>query len=255
MTRGELLEALRRLGELLPENAQIVIAGGAALILGDHVDRGTGAGDVVYADPPLVQLRSAILQVAQERGLSPLWLNDGVKAFGDALPDDFDQRTDRMGTFGNLRVLLLGPMGLILSRFYGGRVVDLADLDENPENAAKKAAHSGFYANIDENPERARLPPPSDPDPLRISTKIRKTPSKARRFPDFRPANPTPLSFPLDPEPSLETRRTGRAPKPNPGPTSGPRFGGWSPVLNAASTSNGRRARKRYSHLDPRPRL
>ena len=129
MTRDELLEALRRLGELLPEKAQIVMAGGAALILGDYVDRGTGDGDVVYADPPLVQLRSAIQQVAQERGLSPLWLNDGVKAFGDVLPDDFDQRTDRMGTFGNLRVLLLGRMDLILSKFYGGRVVDLADLD------------------------------------------------------------------------------------------------------------------------------
>jgi hypothetical protein len=128
MTRDELVEALRRLGELVPQKAQIVIAGGAALILGDYVGRGTGDGDVVYANPPLVQLRSAILQVAQERGLSSRWLNDGVKAFGDVLPDDFDQRTDRMGTFGNLRVLLLGRMDLILSKFYGGREVDLEDL-------------------------------------------------------------------------------------------------------------------------------
>lgn len=128
MTRDELLEALRRLGELVPQKAQIVIAGGAALILGDYVDRATGDGDVVYANPPLAQLRSAILQVAQERGLSPRWLNDGVKAFGDVLPDDFDQRTDRMGTFGDLRVLLLGRMDLILSKFYGGREVDLEDL-------------------------------------------------------------------------------------------------------------------------------
>lgn len=45
MTRDELVEALRRLGELLPEKAQIVIAGGAALILGDYVDRGTSDGE------------------------------------------------------------------------------------------------------------------------------------------------------------------------------------------------------------------
>lgn len=122
------MEALQRLGELIPEKAQIVIAGGAALILGDYVDRVTADGDVVYADPPLVQLRSAILQVALERGLSRRWLNDGVKAFGDVLPDDFDRRTDRMGTFGNLRVLLLGRMDLILGKFYGGREVDLEDL-------------------------------------------------------------------------------------------------------------------------------
>jgi len=128
MTRYELLEALQRLGELIPQKAQIVIAGGAALILGEYIERGTGDGDVVHSDPPLVQLRSAIRQVAQEEGLSPHWLNDGVKAFGDVLPDDFDQRTDRIGTFGNLRVLLLGRMDLILGKFYGGREVDLEDL-------------------------------------------------------------------------------------------------------------------------------
>ena len=122
------MDALERLGELIPEKAQIVIAGGPALILGDYVDRGTADGDVVYADPPLAQLRLAILQVAQERGLSPRWLNDGAKAFGDVLPDDFRQRSDRMGTFGNLRVLLLGRMDLILGKFYGGREVDLEDL-------------------------------------------------------------------------------------------------------------------------------
>jgi hypothetical protein len=128
MTKAELLDALQRLGELIPQKAQIVIAGGAALILGGYVDRGTGDGDVVYADPPLVQLRSAILQVAKERGLSTHWLNDGVKAFGEVLPDDFEERMDRMGTFGNLRVMLLGRMDLILSKFYGGREVDLEDL-------------------------------------------------------------------------------------------------------------------------------
>lgn len=130
MNGNELVEALARLGDLLPERAQVVIAGGAALILGGYIDRGTADGDVVYADPPLAQLRSAIIQVAREKGLSPDWLNDGVMAFGDVLPEDFEDRTDRMGTFGNLRVLLLGRLDLILSKFYGGREVDLQDLAE-----------------------------------------------------------------------------------------------------------------------------
>ena len=129
MTRYELLEALQRLGELIPQEAQIVIAGGAALILGDYVERGTADGDVVHSSPSLAHLRSAIIQVAQEKGLSPHWLNDGVKAFTHVLPDDFQQRTERMGTFGNLRVFLLGRMDLIVSKFYGGREVDFEDLD------------------------------------------------------------------------------------------------------------------------------
>lgn len=117
MTRDELLGALERLGERVPEQAQVVIAGGAALILGGYINRGTADGDVVYAEPPLAQLRSAIRQVAEEMGLSPHWLNDGVKAFADVLPEGFAERTDRLGTFGNLRVLLLGRVDLILSKF------------------------------------------------------------------------------------------------------------------------------------------
>ncbi|MFH1575276.1 MAG: DUF6036 family nucleotidyltransferase, partial [Acidobacteriota bacterium] len=130
MTRDELLAALDRLGEMLPEKAQIVIAGGAALILGGYIERGTADADVVHSTPPLAQLRSAIRQVAEEKGLSSDWLNDGVKAFGDVLPDDFEDRTDRIGTYGNLRVLLLGRMDLILSKFYAGREVDFEDLAE-----------------------------------------------------------------------------------------------------------------------------
>lgn len=130
MTRDELLEALERLGDRVPEQAQVVIAGGAALILGGYINRGTADGDVVYAEPPLAQLGSAIRQVAEEMGLSPHWLNDGVKAFADVLPEGFAERTDRLGTFGNLRVLLLGRVDLILSKFYGGREVDFEDLDK-----------------------------------------------------------------------------------------------------------------------------
>jgi hypothetical protein len=62
-------------------------------------------------------------------------------------------------------------------------------MDENPENAAKKPAHSEFYANNDENPERALALPTPIQDPLRIMTKIRKTPPEGRRFPDFRLPN------------------------------------------------------------------
>jgi hypothetical protein len=70
MSRDELLAALERLGDLLPKEAQVVIAGGAALILGGYVERATADADVVHSEPRLAQLRSAILQVAEEKGLS-----------------------------------------------------------------------------------------------------------------------------------------------------------------------------------------
>ncbi len=56
MTRHELLDALQRLGELIPQKAQIGIAGGAALILGEvwmqlYLEQGAD-GDVQEDEAP-----------------------------------------------------------------------------------------------------------------------------------------------------------------------------------------------------------
>jgi hypothetical protein len=100
-----------------------------------------------------------------------------------------------------------------------------ANIDENPENAFESAAFSGF----------------SSCEPRRPCTSQSAQNGHSGR------------------EGLGGNRPSGRegpgGNRPCPGPTSGPNFRGGSPALNAASTSNGRRARRRYSHLDPRPRL
>ena len=106
-------------------------------------------------------------------------------------------------------------------------------------------ARPGFYANIDENPENA---------------------FESAAFSGFSSCGPRRPCTSQSAQNGHSGREGlgGKCPsgreglggnRPCPGPTSGPNFRGGSPALNTASTSNGRRARRRYSHLDPRPRL
>ena len=86
LERTELLLAFERLGALCPRNAEIVLAGGAALILGGYIERGTDDGDVIHSEPKLTEIRDLIVAVADEQNLGQGWLNDGVKAWADVLP-------------------------------------------------------------------------------------------------------------------------------------------------------------------------
>lgn len=130
MNRTDLEVALERLGSRCPEDSEIVLAGGSALILGGYIDRGTSDGDVIHADPRLTELRRDIEAVAGELDLPPGWLNDGVKAWVGVLPPDFQQRLEAVGTFGNLRVRRLGRLDLLVMKFSSLRAVDLDDIDE-----------------------------------------------------------------------------------------------------------------------------
>jgi hypothetical protein len=148
MNRTDLEIALERLGGRCPDDCEIVLAGGSALILGGYIDRGTSDGDVIHADPRLAELRSHIAAVADELDLPPGWLNDGVKAWAGVLPPDFRSRLKDVGTFGNLRVRRLGRLDLLVMKFSSLRAVDLDDLDELGPTAEEVAFVRGEMGRI-----------------------------------------------------------------------------------------------------------
>lgn len=113
-----------------PRDTEIVLAGGAALILGGYIERGTDDGDVIHSEPKLADIRDLIAAVADEQGLGSGWLNDGVKAWADVLPAGFNSPLEEVGTFGNLRVRRLGRLDLLVMKFFASRVGDLDDLEE-----------------------------------------------------------------------------------------------------------------------------
>lgn len=128
MERGELIQALERLGTLCAAGTEIVLAGGAALILAGYIERGTDDGDVIHSEPKLAELEDVLATVAEERDLPDDWLDDGVKAWADVLPPDFLDRMEEVGAFGNFRVRRLGRLDLLVMKFFALRAQDLEDI-------------------------------------------------------------------------------------------------------------------------------
>ncbi|HEX8672925.1 MAG TPA: DUF6036 family nucleotidyltransferase [Longimicrobium sp.] len=124
MERSELIQALERLGTLCAPGTEIVLAGGAALILAGYIDR----GDVIHSDPKLSDLEDVLAIVAEERDLPGAWLNDGVKAWADVLPPDFLDRLEEVGVFTNLCVRWLGRLDLLVMKCFALRAQDLDDI-------------------------------------------------------------------------------------------------------------------------------
>lgn len=128
MIRKDFLAAFTALGARLRASTEIVIAGGAALMLLGIIDRETGDSDAIESRPKLSTFAADIAAVAEELDLPPGWLNDGVSAHRDVLPTDYQLRLTDIGTFGALRVRALGRVDLILMKLAAGRPRDLEDL-------------------------------------------------------------------------------------------------------------------------------
>jgi len=137
MLRNEFLQAFGLLGARLHAQAEIVIAGGSALVLLGVVDRATADADAVASRPKLSTLSRDIEAVAEALGLPPTWVNDGVTAYRDLLPADYRTRLVLVGTFGQLTVQSLGRPDLILMKIAAGRPRDLDDLQALAPTAAE----------------------------------------------------------------------------------------------------------------------
>ena len=85
LTRDQIEQALRRLGEIAVSEGQTIemlIVGGAAMMLGYNARPSTRDVDGVFFEPPLASvIRRWIEQVAMDARLPSDWLNDAAKRF------------------------------------------------------------------------------------------------------------------------------------------------------------------------------
>ncbi len=139
------------------------------MILAGYIDRDTGDSDAIWSNPKLSLLQHSIEEVAEELELKPDWLNDGIKAYANLLPNDFRTRCVAVGMFGNLTVQMLGRRDLILMKLAAMRPRDLDDVHVmNPT--------AGEISFVESQLERI-----SDTDPkaaLRIQLYLRQTGSQ-----------------------------------------------------------------------------
>lgn len=85
LTRDQIEQALRRLGEIAVSEGQsieLLIVGGAAMMLGYDARPATRDVDAVFFEPPATSvIRRWVEQVASSAGLPNDWLNDAAKGF------------------------------------------------------------------------------------------------------------------------------------------------------------------------------
>jgi hypothetical protein len=85
LTRSDIENALRRLGELAlqqDETIELLVVGGAAMVLGYDARLATHDVDAIAVQPESARLvRSLVQQIAAELDWPSDWLNDGAKGF------------------------------------------------------------------------------------------------------------------------------------------------------------------------------
>lgn len=130
MDKGELMEALQRLDKRLSSPIDIVLIGGAAMILHFGASRATRDIDVLVLSGDLAELRHAAKTVAQEHNLPEDWLSDAGKGFADIFPPDFYHRLVPLEfEFQHLRLYVLGRPEQAAMKIVALREQDLEDLE------------------------------------------------------------------------------------------------------------------------------
>lgn len=127
-------QALRRLGDVVEYHCdiEILLVGGAAGMLTGVLapTRVTTDCDVMISIPrdAMSAIERGAGKVADERNLSPTWLNHDVQLRLDALPEGWGSRKILVGVYGRLHVYAASRPDLIAMKVLAGRDQDIEDL-------------------------------------------------------------------------------------------------------------------------------
>lgn len=130
MDKQELTDLLQAVDRRLASTCEVVLVGGAAMILHFGAGRTTLDVDVLALRGDKEDLIRAAAAVAQEHGLPPNWISDAVKGFADILPPDFQQRLTRLDLpVKQLHIYVLGLPEQVAMKIVALREQDLEDLE------------------------------------------------------------------------------------------------------------------------------
>ena len=130
MDKHELTDLLRELDARLSSPCDLVLIGGAAMILHFGARRATRDIDMLVLRGDLAKLRQAVKMLARERDLPEDWMSDAAKGFADILPPDFYHRLATLDLpFRYLRLYALGRPEQVAMKIVALREQDLEDLE------------------------------------------------------------------------------------------------------------------------------
>jgi len=127
MEKNIMLKAFGALDRELREKAQILIGGGAAMLLAHHVPLSTMDIDGVLFKSALTpaQMDPLIKKVGSELKIGAHWFNDYINTFTYTIPPDFRSRLVTVYKGKMLTVLALGKEELLIMKCFSGREKDV----------------------------------------------------------------------------------------------------------------------------------
>lgn len=130
MDKQGLIESLKALDAQLDSALDIILIGGAAMILHFGANRATRDVDVLVIKGDPRELRRAAEMAAEGSRLPPDWINDAAKGFADILPHDFADRLAPLDlALTNLHAYFLGLPDQVAMKIVALREQDLEDLE------------------------------------------------------------------------------------------------------------------------------
>lgn len=130
MEQSEIRRLLQAVDKGLSERIDVLIVGGAAMLLHFGANRSTRDIDMIVLRGDTHMLRASISTVAAQNNLPDDWMNDAVKGFADILPPDFYIRITLLDLgLVHLNVYALGMPDQAAMKIVAFRERDLEDLE------------------------------------------------------------------------------------------------------------------------------
>ena len=122
-----MLKAFGALDERLKKPAEILIGGGAAMILAHQIPLSTMDVDglLVNSEVTPADIDPLVKKVAQELKINPHWFNSYFNTFTYTIPADYETRLISVYKGKNLKVSAFGVEDLLIMKCFAGREKDI----------------------------------------------------------------------------------------------------------------------------------
>ena len=123
----EFLEGFKSLDKKLSQKVELLVGGGAAMILAHHYPLATFDVDAIpfQTEVEIGELDKYVKQIAKENKLPPTWLNPYFSNFTYVLPSDYQKRLIEIFTGKYLFVYALDKIDLLILKSFAGREKDV----------------------------------------------------------------------------------------------------------------------------------
>lgn len=127
MDKQTMLKAFKALDKQLKKPAEILIGGGAAMVLAHSVPLSTMDIDglLFHTEVTNAELDPLVKGVAKELKLHPQWFNSYFGTFTYTIPPDYEDRLVTVYSGNRLKVKALGMEDLLIMKCFSGREKDI----------------------------------------------------------------------------------------------------------------------------------